>query len=95
MIDLSAEHAAARENHVPETVLGLLGVAAVLTGFLSGYACGATAHRHVLATSVFALLVTLVVYAILDLERPQRGLIRVDQQSMSALRERLQRDLAP
>ena len=88
--DLRAERAAAQANHVPETVIWLLGVAAVLTGLLSGYACGTTAHRQVLATSVLAVVVTLVVWAILDLDRPQRGLIRVQQQAMRGLRERMQ-----
>lgn len=94
VLDLSAERTSARENHVPETVLGLLGATALLTGFLSGYACGAAGQRQVLATSVFAVLVALVVYAILDLDRPQRGLIRVDQRAMSNLRESFSRDVA-
>ena len=94
VIDLSSEQASARDNHVPETVLWMLLVAAVLTGFLGGYACGATAQRNVLVTSVFAVLVTLVIYAILDLDRPRRGLIRVNQQAMSSLRESLQRDIS-
>ena len=95
VIDLSAERAAARGNHVPETVLWLLGVAALLTGFLSGYACGGAAQRQVLATSMFAVLVALVIYTILDLDRPQRGLIRVDQRVMRNLRESFQHDIAP
>ena len=92
--DLRAEHAAARDHHVPETVLWLVVVVAVLTGLLSGYACGATAHRQVLATSVLAVLVTLVVYVILDLDRPQRGLIHVQEQALRSLRERIQHDIA-
>ena len=93
-IDLSAESASAYAHHIPETVVWLLGMAAVLTGGVSGYACGVTAHRQVLAMAVLAVLVTLVVYAILDLDRPQRGLIRVQQQAMRSLRERMQRDSA-
>jgi len=93
-IDLSAESMSAHAHHIPETVVWLLGMAAVLTGSVSGYACGMTAHRQVLATSVLAVLVTLVVYAILDLDRPHRGLIRVQQQAMRSLRERMQRDSA-
>jgi len=90
--DVRAERAAAQANHVPETVIWLLGVAAVLTGLLSGYACGTTAHRQGLATSVFAVVVTLVVWAILDLDRPQRGLILVQQQAMRGLQERMQHE---
>ena len=51
-----------------------------------------SAHRQVLATSVFAVVVTLVVWAILDLDRPQRGLIRVQQQAMRGLQERMQHE---
>jgi len=93
-IDRSAESVSAHAHHIPETGVWLLGMAAVLTGGVSGYACGMTAHRQVLATSVLAVLVTLVVYTILDLDRPQRGLIRVQQQAMRSLRERMQRDSA-
>ena len=92
VIDLNVALASARDNHVPEPVLWLLGMAAVLTGGLSGYACGATAHRQILATSVLAVLVTLVVYVILDLDRPQRGLIQVQEQAMRRIQERVQRD---
>ncbi len=93
-IDLSAESASAHAHHIPETVVWLLGMAALLTGGVSGYACGMTAHRQVLAMSVLAVLVTLVVYALLDLDRPQRGLIRVQHQAMRSLWERMQRDIA-
>jgi uncharacterized membrane protein (Fun14 family) len=38
-----------------------------------------------MATSVFALLVALVIFSIIDLDRPQRGLITVNQHPMQIL----------
>lgn len=84
-IDVSAEQNDARENHVPESVFWLLFISALLTAALSGYACGAIGNRNLMATSVFALLVALVIFSIIDLDRPQRGLITVNQHPMQIL----------
>jgi len=57
-------------------VLILLFAAIVFTGLLVGHSFGRAGRRHVLTAVVFALLVTLVVSVILDLDRPRRGVIR-------------------
>jgi hypothetical protein len=85
MIDVSSEQGDALANHVPESVLWLLMVSALLSAALSGYACGAIGHRNLLATTVFAVLVTLVIFVILDLDRPQRGLITLSKHPMQSL----------
>ncbi|MCU6435682.1 hypothetical protein LPB67_18040 [Undibacterium sp. Jales W-56] len=85
MIDVSTEQNDAHENHVPESVFWLLFISALLTAALSGYACGAIGNRNLMATSVFALLVALVIFSIIDLDRPQRGLIQVTQHPMQLL----------
>ncbi|MES2069939.1 MAG: hypothetical protein V4488_06295 [Pseudomonadota bacterium] len=93
MIDVSSEQSDAGENHVPESVIWLLLVSALLTGALSGYACGAIGHRNLFATCTFALLVSLVIFSILDLDRPQRGLIRVNQHPLLSLQQSMARDI--
>ncbi|HTD07012.1 hypothetical protein [Undibacterium sp.] len=92
MIDVSSEQSDASANHVPESVIWLLLVSALLTGALSGYACGAIGYRNLFATCTFALLVSLVIFSILDLDRPQRGLIQVNKQALQSLQQSIGRD---
>ncbi|MES2105582.1 MAG: hypothetical protein V4634_16300 [Pseudomonadota bacterium] len=92
MIDVSSEQSDASENHVPESVIWLLLVSALLTGAMSGYACGAIGHRNLFATCTFALLVALVIFSILDLDRPQRGLIQVNKHPLQSLQQSIARD---
>jgi membrane-bound inhibitor of C-type lysozyme len=81
---------AAFESFVPETVLQLLGLAALGGALLAGYGCGIHGQRNRLATSVHTVLVCLVILVIVDLDRPQYGMIRVSNRSL----ERLQAQLA-
>ena len=89
VIDVSSEQKAARDNRVPDAVLWLLFSVAVLSGALGGFAFGATRHRNVLVTLTFSVLVSLVVFTILDLDRPRRGVIQVDLTPMRELQESL------
>lgn len=91
VIDVSAERKAARDNRVPEAVLWLLFVVAMLSGALGGFAFGAARHRNLLVTIAFAMLVTMVIFTILDLDRPRRGVIQVDQSPMLDLQASLRR----
>jgi hypothetical protein len=76
MIDTAAAIDAAYSNTVPAIVLVLLFGAIILTGLLVGHSFGRAGRRHVLTAAVFALLLTLVVWVILDLDRPRRGVLR-------------------
>ena len=76
MMDAGAAIDAAYSNTVPPVVLILLFGAIIFTGLLVGHSFGRAGRRHVLTAMVFALLVTLVVSVILDLDRPRRGVIR-------------------
>jgi hypothetical protein len=89
VIDVSGERKAARDNRVPDAVLWLLFVVAVLSGTLGGFAFGATRHRNLTVTIAFTVLVTMVVFTILDLDRPRRGVIQVDQTPMLDLQASL------
>lgn len=89
VIDVSSEQKAARDNRVPDAVLWLLFSVAVLSGALGGFAFGATRHRNMLVTLTFSVLVSLVIFTILDLDRPRRGVIQVDLAPMRELRESL------
>jgi hypothetical protein len=76
MIDAGAAIDASYSNTVPPVVLVLLFGAIMFTGLLVGHSFGRAGRRHILTAVVFALLVTLVVSVILDLDRPRRGVIR-------------------
>ena len=78
MLLVARERQAARANRVPEPVLWMLFTLAVLAGAAVGYAFGASRHRSRIFTVTFALLVCMVVYIIIDLDRPRRGLIQID-----------------
>ena len=49
-----------------------------ITGLLAGYAMAGSKSRSVVHSIGFAVVLTLTVYVILDLEFPRVGLIRVD-----------------
>jgi len=82
MIDTYTARDAALKRHVPEPVLFLMFTTFLLTAFLVGYAGGVGGHRASFATYILFTLVTSLVFLIIDLDRPRRGLIEVSQQSL-------------
>jgi hypothetical protein len=85
LIDTQEKRLAAMENHVPESVLLLLFIVALVATLAVGYGCGLGAHRSFFSTTMMSLLIMLVITVIIDLDRPRRGLIRVSQNSMIRL----------
>jgi uncharacterized membrane protein (Fun14 family) len=92
VIDLHAARVAAMENHVPESVLLLLFIVALMSALVVGYGCGLAKRRHLFSTSIMILLIGLVIIVIMDLDRPNRGLIRVGQESMIRLQNSMKTD---
>jgi hypothetical protein len=82
MIDAYGSRDSALNRHVPEVVLFLLFGAFALTACLVGYASGVARHRASFPTYVLVLLIVFLVFIIIDLDRPRRGLIEVSQQSL-------------
>ena len=64
-----------REQHVPQPVLVLLYGIATLSFWLLGYGCGQSGERHAVATTTMILLITAVLFIIIDIDRPSRGFI--------------------
>jgi hypothetical protein len=77
----------ALHNHVPETVIYVM--VALLAGMVVGFAFGVGGHRQLFSTCVLSLSITLVLAVIIDLDRPRAGLIRVSQQPLLDLQQRL------
>jgi hypothetical protein len=89
--DMESSVMASLRARVPDAIVVLLLVLAVAVAFMNGYAAGLSGQRDRLAAVGFAVLTVLVVYVILDVDRPRRGLTSIDvaQQSLLDLRERL------
>jgi CDP-diglyceride synthetase len=92
-IDLQSMRLAATRNTVPETVLLLLFAVAIATAAIVGYNSGLSNQRHLFAALTLIVLITLIIWVLIDLDRPRRGLILVSQQSMIDLREAMRQDL--
>ena len=82
MIDAHASVIAQTNRHVPELVLLLLFGAFVVSGGVIGYTAGLAGHRPSRATVVMVAMVVLLLFMILDLDRPRRGIIQVSPQSI-------------
>ena len=92
-IDLQATRLAATRNIVPETVVLLLLAVAIAAAAIVGYNSGLSNRRQLFAGVTLIVLITLIVWVLIDLDRPARGLILVSQQSMSDLQQSLQFDI--
>jgi hypothetical protein len=91
MIDAFGRRDAALKRHVPELVLMLLYGTFLMAGVILGYAAGISGHRPSLVTYVLVALIVVLVFIIVDLDRPRRGLIRVSHASMIELQETIGR----
>lgn len=85
MIDAQGSREAALNRHVPELVLFLLYGTFLLTGGIVGFAAGVAGYRPSMASYFMVALIVLLVFIIIDLDRPRRGLIEVSQASLSDL----------
>jgi hypothetical protein len=82
LIDVKTERDIAISNHVPEIVLlGLLLFAALAIGIL-GYGNGLAATHARYPAVILCVVITISFILIIDLDRPNRGLTQVSQESM-------------
>jgi hypothetical protein len=77
MIDVTTSRNVAARTHAPGLVVFLLFNVALLSALLAGYAMSAANRRNWLHVVVFAAVVAITVFVILDLEYPRVGLIRI------------------
>jgi hypothetical protein len=83
VIDFNEKRRIANRNHVPEIAFLLLfGLSAVAIGFM-GYGAGLVGTRQRIPNAIVAVSIALVIMLIADLDRPRRGLITVDQQALT------------
>ncbi len=89
VIDLSSTRTWANRNHLPDPVLLLLLMCVVISGVLLGHSSGQSGRRHIGLWIASNLLFGLVLFIVLDFDRPQTGLIRVDPGPLGEVRDQI------
>lgn len=89
VIDDFEERRVALDNHVPDIVVFLLFCNSVIALGFVAYGSGLDGRRRFGTTAIVAVLFSLVLTIILDIDRPRRGLVQVNQDSMLRLRDAL------
>ena len=87
VIALSREEAAILNAHIPDVVIAWLLLIAFIASAMMGYGFGREGKRALVFKAIFAVMVALVFGLVLDLDRPQRGLIRVSLAPMQAVQQ--------
>jgi hypothetical protein len=78
MIDVNTSRTVALHTHIPSLIFSLLMIVALLSGLVAGYAMAKRRSRSWLHMLVYALVIAITIYAVLDLDDPRSGLIRLD-----------------
>jgi hypothetical protein len=85
LIDSNGRSTAEFDRHVPEVVSYVLyGVFLIVLGIV-GYAAGVEGHRPFSTSYIMVTVVILVMFIIIDLDRPRRGMIQISHQSLTDL----------
>ncbi len=79
MIDITSTRLMVTRNHPPLVVFLMLAMLALVGALLVGYGTSVNKQRTWLHTLVFAAILSLTTYVIIDLEFPRLGLIRIDE----------------
>jgi hypothetical protein len=79
MFDMATARLHAARTHVPGPILALLFVLALASALVVGYASARDQRRSWFRTWLFAVVIAICIFIILDLEHPRIGIIRVDE----------------
>lgn len=77
MFDIASTRVGMTYIHPPVVIFAMLVVLALTSALQAGYAMAGTSSRHVLHMVLFAAIISITVYLILDLEFPRRGFFQV------------------
>ncbi len=78
MIDITTARTVALRTRLPTLILVLLIAVAILSALMGGYAMAERGKRSPLHITLYSVAVTVTIYAVLDLDNPRFGLIRLD-----------------
>lgn len=89
MIDITTKRTIIAKSHTPPMVFLLLYLVGLITAVVAGFGMAKTPGRNWLHRWVFALVISMTLYVILDLEFPRVGLITLDSadQALIELRQ--------
>lgn len=90
LIDLEATRWASFWGHVPQSIIYVNVLIAMLAATLLGYGFGLIGKRHMVSTLILAVSISSVLAVIVDLDRPWQGFIRVSQQPMIDLQKQME-----
>ena len=88
-IDLHETRVTVGFGRVPETVVLLLVLGSMMTLSMVGYNAGLTLRRSPLSAVVLILVLGAVITLVVDLDRPQGGFLKVNQQPLIDLQEQI------
>jgi hypothetical protein len=89
MIDLDTVRLAANRNRIPDSIWFALCVVTIFAMVTVGDGSGLTGRRHWTVMILLAVIFTTVIMLIADLDRPQAGFLRVSQQPLIDLLNRI------
>jgi hypothetical protein len=89
VFDLENASWATGNSHVPATVICLNAAIAMLSAIFVGYLFGLSRKRQLFSVAMQAIAISAVLAAIVDLDLPNGGLIRVSRQPMIDLQQSL------
>jgi hypothetical protein len=78
MIDITTTRVGAMKTHPPGVIAWMLAVLLLASALFAGISLSAGKSRNVLHMALYAVLMTLALYVIVDLEFPRLGFVRVD-----------------
>lgn len=77
MIDIVSTREASRTSVVPSLILNILSILTLVSAFLTGYGSKYDERNRVLVVA-FALMTTMALYLVIDLDRPRQGFINLN-----------------
>jgi len=92
-IDLSTEEAAVLVAHIPDVVIVGILLIAFIASAMMGYGFGRQGKRALVFKALFAAMLAIALGLILDLDRPQRGFIRVNLAPLQNVQRLMQTSL--
>lgn len=92
MIDITTARTIALQTHLPALIFFLLIAVALLSSLVAGYAMAKRRSRSWLHMLIYAGVISITIYAVLDLDYPRFGLVRVNaaDQALVQLRDSIQ-----
>lgn len=85
MIDVTTSRLAGEKAKVPPSIILMLFFLAVISAFYGGYSEGRKGKMDWVVQIGFCLLVSLVIFFTLDLDRPRRGFVNLDEPNQTII----------